>query len=469
MLPFGFKIAWFCLSLTGLLSCWVTLFSFGRIVGAYWPLVYCIGCTLLQGAFCLGIIYRMQPSNMPNSFCIAQSVIIGFGTFLMTGVAAAFSIATTLAVLKPKTWGDNGKAALIWRPVYFVPVVAFPIFASAVQIGVTVKYHRTFSASDDMHCDYVNPMWIRFLSYAGTPFFLSIPCLYLSIKSIIRVYKTNKHLKRSRNPDMEIDHFTALPRRPNDVHIPRVLSTPSPSPDFSPTARREPLSPALASPALASRKFHMPFSTPTLQLNNLNSSTNSSRDTDEPDSPVSSSFPTFVNPPQGGTVSIDPDGISEVHPQPREDWREILAAHSNSMDMDKRSSLKWNEDGKSDFDYNMKGGDDDDDIITEDSATCAPRTMPSIGSKFLVYRHTPFPQNSIQSAITRKSRRQPPPTLGPAVWRIIVFQLAFTIVQALACISTLVDVIKNRSPSPFGTQHVALLLSAWGPVIIFGP
>lgn len=181
---------------------------------------------------------------------------------------------------------------------------------------------------------------------------------------------------------MDFDHFTALPRRPADVHLPRVLSTPSPSPGYSPTVRREPLSPALASSPLSSRKFHMPFSTPTLQLKDLNSSTVSSPDTDVPDSPVSSSFPTFVNPPHGGTVSIDPDGISEtgIHPQPKEDWREILAAHSS--DMDKGGSLKWDEDGKSDFDYNLKEEVDYEDMITEDSATCTPRTMPSIGSKF---------------------------------------------------------------------------------------
>jgi hypothetical protein len=43
----------------------------------------------------------------------AQSTFMGFGTFLVTGVTAAVSIGTNLAVLKPKTWGDHGKSCVL--------------------------------------------------------------------------------------------------------------------------------------------------------------------------------------------------------------------------------------------------------------------------------------------------------------------------------------------------------------------
>ena len=77
MLPFALKVVWFVLSFTGmprcyphpksiidalthlkgLLSCWLVLGAFGRSVGASWgPFVYCVGCTILQGIFCLGEI-----------------------------------------------------------------------------------------------------------------------------------------------------------------------------------------------------------------------------------------------------------------------------------------------------------------------------------------------------------------------------------------------------------------------------
>ena len=74
LLPFSLKVVWFCLSLSGmsrprvticggvlnffslgLLSCWVAMLAFGHALGAYeLPLLYCIGCTLLEGSFCLG-------------------------------------------------------------------------------------------------------------------------------------------------------------------------------------------------------------------------------------------------------------------------------------------------------------------------------------------------------------------------------------------------------------------------------
>ena len=41
--------------------------------------------------------------------------------------------------------------------------------------------------------------------------------------------------------------------------------------------------------------------------------------------------------------------------------------------------------------------------------------------------------------------------------------------QFFACISTVIDVATDRpTPTPFGTQHVALLLAAWGPVVVYG-
>lgn len=47
-------------------------------------------------------------------------------------------------------------------------------------------------------------------------------------------------------------------------------------------------------------------------------------------------------------------------------------------------------------------------------------------------------------------------------------QSAFSAVQVLVCVSTIVDVASHRqNPTPFGTQHIALLLAAWGPAIVF--
>jgi hypothetical protein len=39
----------------------------------------------------------------------AQTIFISIGAYMMTGAAGAISLATSLAVLKPKTWGDGGQ------------------------------------------------------------------------------------------------------------------------------------------------------------------------------------------------------------------------------------------------------------------------------------------------------------------------------------------------------------------------
>lgn len=138
----------------------------------------------------------------------------------------------------------------------------------------------------------------------------------------------------------------------------------------------------------------MPFRPPDMMsLDTLNASAAPTPDsTNDSESRVSFSFPTFANPPNMGTVTVDPDRITvDSSPPPREAWREILGvSHSPEVDPDKQASLHWNGDGdgddtdKGDFDYS-KG---DDDFLSEDSHTgtyiprCRSRDRPhSSGSK----------------------------------------------------------------------------------------
>jgi len=57
--------------------------------------------------------------------------------------------------------------------------------------------------------------------------------------------------------------------------------------------------------------------------------------------------------------------------------------------------------------------------------------------------------------------------LGSALGRLVLFQIAFFAIQLLASLSSILDIV-HGSITPFGTQHVALLLAAWGPLLIFG-
>jgi len=54
-----------------------------------------------------------------------------------------------------------------------------------------------------------------------------------------------------------------------------------------------------------------------------------------------------------------------------------------------------------------------------------------------------------------------------AVRRMVLFQISFFVIQMLAALSIIIDVARGK-PTPFGTQHVALILAAWGPLLIYG-
>lgn len=69
------------------------------------------------------------------------------------------------------------------------------------------------------------------------------------------------------------------------------------------------------------------------------------------------------------------------------------------------------------------------------------------------------------------SRQPSPPSadVDAAPWPILAFQLLSSSTQILAAISSLIDIASGTaSPTPFGTQHIALLLAAWAPCMIFG-
>ena len=48
------------------------------------------------------------------------------------------------------------------------------------------------------------------------------------------------------------------------------------------------------------------------------------------------------------------------------------------------------------------------------------------------------------------------------------FRSCFFTILVLAGLSTWIDLAHGRGPSQFGTQDVALLLTAYGPLIVFG-
>jgi hypothetical protein len=272
---------------------------------------------------------------------------------------------------------------------------------------------------------------VRLVGYAGLPFIMAWPALYLSIKSIIRISKTNRHLQRARPIS---DDFNPVPPRRSHSRaagkalsfLPSVFTPPAPTRP-TPAARREAIQPGIASPALSARKFHLPFKAPGAAAAGYAPKRTSSSlatadgplvdDASSAMSRVSVSFPTFVNPDAPPLVvgSADAGGKETAEEARKEDLEEIDWEDGSSQGKGTRNSeqatdVDWNEDKLVRLEEEEDEDDEDGDVVAKEEyvmsfsgdSTCAPRPASMLHQQ--------------------KSRRQTP-NLAPAVWRIILFQV----------------------------------------------
>ncbi|KAJ3930287.1 MAG: hypothetical protein NXY57DRAFT_898381 [Lentinula lateritia] len=410
----------------------------------------------------------MDPSLMPRSFCIAQTLLSGLASFMLTGVSATFSMITSLAVLRPGVCSLASSKPFIWHPIYTLTLIVFPLLASIAQITAVLKLDAV-QPVDDFACDATDPEWVRFLSYAGVPLVFSIPFSCLGLMALVRMSRiqqrtvghycdspdhgvnslnlTSLPLKRTRRKDMR--QFLGPSKSPTPVPTPRAISSPSPSDAYATSPGRAPINPGLSSPVLSARQFHLPFSPSPANddhdpLGSCHSSTLENQD--DTGSSVSSAFPTFAPPSNSGT------------PNPRESpghdfvaWTQCDTRNENNLNYVDAELDYVRSHGKNQYEFRKEARDLE---VADESRTGAKN------SRRPIFTISPLARNS---ALEDASQ------IRPALWRIVIFQLSFTLTLVLACISTLVDVTSRRTrPTPFGTQHVALLLAAWGPVVIFG-
>ncbi|KAH7883421.1 hypothetical protein F5I97DRAFT_242028 [Phlebopus sp. FC_14] len=380
MLPFALKVVWFILSFIGIATCWTVLILLGRVVGSKWgPTLYSLSATMQHGMFCLGMIWEMDPYKMPRNFCIAQTFMIYYGSYSMTGICAAFTLITAGLVLCPSSMINPGKPVLSYQHKWCLPIFIYPLVCLAVAVSVVLKLDA-IQPADGMACDASNPIWTRFLGYAGLPFLLAIPCFFLSAAAVIRVSQMHAQ-SHSRNI------FSS-----NEQVAVRQFAPPAPS------------------------RIH--FSVPEPQSNH-NSET---------------SLRLFASEQEKGvTLQLAED---DAGPSKMEEGHAVpslpLTFSSSSTDLQ-----GWD------------SGPSMEEAAGEDSPSRQrPFSIPS----------SPIPSSACMG-----------PSLAPAIWRLLLFQMAFFSIEILSSISTIVDVARHRTtPSPFGTQHVALILDAWGPLIVFG-
>ncbi|KAJ6600459.1 hypothetical protein DFH09DRAFT_595605 [Mycena vulgaris] len=455
MLPFGLKLAWFALSLSGLIGCWAVLLPLAWAIQSYWgPIAYAVGITALEGVFCLGLIWKMNPVHLPLGFCIAQVLITGSAVFFVIGVLAAITTATTLYVAKPKQWGTQDVTKILpWRFYYLLPMLLFPLLASSVHV-IFVIYFDNFDTVDGLTCT-AHPLWVRFLGYAGTPFLITIPCLWLTMMSFIRVMRTHKHIRRARRSVNfgNMDHFTAIPQRRSRPALktrstpptPLAITAPSPSPsaivEVSREARRQAISPVLREKTMS---FHLPFLPPSPEYITASSGNRSHRSGASFDTISSLSF---------ADADVKRKSPPTVYSNEEDDVMTPLRSFITPTGTTRSTRSIRNSDRISitqlAFSLGKRPSSDGSDYFSHLSGTDSGGT-PSV------------------SGLTLPLEYRNPSELPSIIRSLLIFQFAIIAIHLLSSITPVVDLVSVR-PAALGTQHVALLLAGWAPVFIFGP
>ncbi|GBE87334.1 predicted protein [Sparassis crispa] len=509
MLPYALKIAWFTLSLAGLLASLLSIPAVRKVVDCCWiPLTYTVMNIVLQGVFCLGLIWRMNPLLMPRAFCITQATLMTTAWFILTAMCACVTLATSIVIYRSYNATRIVTVAEIqgvikWRPVFLSIMVGYPAVALLAYIVVALKL-SAIQPKDDMHCDTTSPVWVRVLSYAGVPLLFAVPSFLFSCTSVFLL--SWNRLEHHSQVTMPIpDNLTLLPTRrasvlkyrqsmqptqsslalqalpeakqdllPNEeATSPRTTPTLStilyaiPSPPASQRASRAnylsggraPISPLLAEHA---KRYHLPFS-----WRATSSSSSSPEGAGNPQGrPGKSPSPlTFAMPSAASSTSASPVA-PPVLSVPAEEGKEALqqnVAHALTEYAD------------------MEEDADADDVVSgsirwaTDSASSSSWSKSEIefapmGESIADETQAPLSRCAVQRRVCDYALPDRSPAhLSPLVWRILAFQLLVSVTQILAVISSLVDVFAGHSPpAAFGTQHVALLLVAWMPSVVFG-
>ncbi|KAI0315573.1 hypothetical protein OF83DRAFT_1173686 [Amylostereum chailletii] len=592
MLSFALKIVWFVLALLGIVSAWLALMGLAKVAKAYWgPVLFSVAVTVLEGAFCLGMIWEMDTFKMPHAFCLAQAILICLSSNLIAGLCACLTWAIYATVFTLSTDFNKGSSMLSWKHGYLLLVLVFPATTTAAFIVVILKLDAVHPI-DAMHCDASIPLWPRVLSYAGAPLALMLPCLAISVITISRVVKVNVEARKYRITFSTVVHSQTSPRNSRPASRSNSLSKlasnmhpsderkmmeiledhPVPAKATARIARSSQISLAQSfnsvvptvkttDTAVASSTTHvdpppppMPFSLANLRQPSPAASIRShlTERTQTPSpitfapitppaprrprvsshSPARLYLPSFPDPgaidnfefpqssasletatlagpstpssPSRARVSFDDSEIRRGFHLPRRPSLDVPPRPSLELSLEyakfqlertpeepppSMSDVYGYPPSASQRVHSLRWVTKQGELREEDEATSAESVPYSRDRHGLieVVRHgerengmkeeIEFAENTAtdvrsarSSPFNRFARRSPRSVsaLPPVLWRMVMFQLYFATVLILTGLSTWIDLAKHRDPSPFGTQDVALLLVAWGPLFVFG-
>lgn len=454
MISYAVKAAFFGLSISGLVSCWVVLMILSRIVASYFiTTTYAISITVLQVSFCMGMIYEMTPNAMPLQFCRAQAILLSLGSFMTTGVLIWFTLAVANTVFRRNFDKGAPKSTLEYRHASLIWIVCFPVVATSVLTAVVIKLDAVKPIGDGLNCDMNSPVWVRFLGYAGISIVAAFPAFIIASATAYRLVKTHLASSSQHGDEQQQVHSaarsgTAAPTtKVPHYNLARTrLSSTNGEASISVYGSNFaiPASPAgkgnlsmTSSPEV--RFSHIPPVSPIFKAGRAFSIQSYSELHDD------ASFYGDRNRP------ISPASVKPYHrpaerrPVPNLTQSERDAFSEAGYDMTPRDRSSYP------LDEEMV----DKAMLEEDLQPTAPPVTRSL---------TPSRKDA-----NTKGIQGPPMNVMPAIWRLMFFQISFFGIEMLAALSTLIDVAGHRSPPmEIGTHHVALILAAWGPLIVFG-
>jgi len=297
-----------------------------------------------------------------------------------------------------------------------------------------------------------SPEWVRFLGYAGISIVVAFPAFIVAVATAYRLLRT--HMTNRTN------YINSLQTR--SAQLSGVAATPKKVPHYKLARAVAPATNKVNSPA---SMYGANFAVPGSPVGKGNLSITSSPMSGMPHLPPLSpmfqpgralSIQTVSDYPDEGSVdgTKPPHSPAGSYPSYHVPFGRRPVPQLTQSERDAYSEAGYNMDVREKI---PESPEEDSDRGSLDEENRAPAS----------HAHHSFVQS--RTGAHSNSLYSPPPNLIPAIWRLAVFQIAFFGIEMLAALSTIIDVIQKRpEPMPFGTHHVALILAAWGPLIVFG-
>ncbi|KZV73311.1 hypothetical protein PENSPDRAFT_627483 [Peniophora sp. CONT] len=478
MSPSALGVTWVVLTLTAIPASWLVLIPFSIATGHWWgQTVYGLTVTVMDSVFAIGLIYNMLHMHTSRSFCLAQAIIPSVGAYILSGICICLAASTYSTVFNLKHGPlRHRRNPLEWKSIYLLPVVLWPLSATAALLAASFKHGVTFQSIDHLPCEVAHPLWPRLLGYAGAPFLASVPCLVLSVITAYRITTVSRMRQAPITREEQVARLSPIritaeervmnrlerERRTQSLlvlasahshekHTDRisVVSLPHSMSDSA----WLPSPPTVHDAAVSDISHILPESCSGLQRYS------------------SHLEPSYALPSplvrEGASTPPSPITFAPVNQTPaassRPSFDPTTLHYYDGLDPMPVSPFDYDEDVSS------PANTEQELVVHRVHRRALQPQTDRVGSKDEMSSYDGWPPMLAGIRRARSGSLIPSSELTGALRRILFFQVAFSCIVILAGLTTWIDLAKHRDmPTPFGTQHVALVLVGWGPYFVFG-